>query len=224
MENYILKLYQREKQKYPEVEQGFDRFKPGIVRWVVIGCFIGMIASCVGMIMTILLFPKQLRYYNTGAVALLIFMVIALVIDNINQKKYIDKYIDSHKKKLIVLGKVLKKEFNIKDKNKILELINIYQECVDRKIDQEKEGKRIITRVGAAIAGILTCLFQNISAIEMGFNSGIYLVATWIIFAVAIEILKCIYTFCNPLRREYEIMIKDLKELLLMEYYKVQKK
>lgn len=222
MENYILKLYQREKQKYPEVEQGFDRFEPEVRQKVII-CFIGMIVSCAQMIVTILLFPKQ-PMCLIGAILMLIFMVIALDANNKDQKKYIDKYVDSHKKKLIILGKVLKKEFNIKDKNKILELINIYQECVDRGIEQEREGKRMITRVVSAIAGILTCLLQNISAIEMSFNSWIYLVAIWLIFAVAIEILKCIYTFCNPLRREYEIMIKDLKELLLMEYYKVQKK
>lgn len=218
MENYILKLYQREKQKYPEVEQGFDRFEPR-VRWIVIGCFIGMIASCVEMIVTMLLFPKQLWYY-IGAVALLIFMAIALGADNINQKKYIDKYVDSHKKKLKILGNILAKEFNIKDKNKVQELINIYQECVDRRIDRERKGKSIILKIGSAFIGILTFSFENMSVLGMSLNSWIYLATILFVFVVAIESLIYLYTFYNPLRIQYEMMIKDLKELLLIEFNK----
>lgn len=37
MEYYILKLYQEEKKKCPDVEQGFDRFEPKVKR-IVITC------------------------------------------------------------------------------------------------------------------------------------------------------------------------------------------
>lgn len=139
MEYYILKLYQEAKKKCPDVEQGFDRFEPQTKK-TVISCFIIMFVSCAEMIFTMLLFPKQL-WYCIGMIVLLVTMAVLLGIDNQDQKKHMDKYVDSNKKKLEVLEKVLVNEFNIKDKEKIEELINIYQEYVDKEADKEKSVK-----------------------------------------------------------------------------------
>lgn len=115
MEYYILKCYQEAKNECPDVEQGFDRIEPKIKK-IVIACFIIMFVSCVEMIFTMLLFPKQL-WYCIGIFALLVAMAILIGVDNKDQKKHMDKYVDSHRKKLEVLEEVLKNKFNIKNNN-----------------------------------------------------------------------------------------------------------
>lgn len=55
-----------------------------------------------------------------------------------------DKYVDSHKKKLEILEGVLVTEFGIKTEEKLNELINIYQEYVDKKNEEEKRRNGII--------------------------------------------------------------------------------
>lgn len=51
---------------------------------------------------------------------------------------------DSHKKKLEILEGVLVTEFGIKTEEKLNELINIYQEYVDKKNEEEKRRNGII--------------------------------------------------------------------------------
>lgn len=216
MEYYILKLYQEEKKKCPDVEQGFDRFEPKTKK-TVIACFIIMFVSCAEMIFTMLLFSKQL-WYCIGMIVLLVTMAVLLGIDNQDQKKHMDKYVDSNKKKLEVLEKVLVNEFNIKDKEKIEELINIYQEYVDKETDKEKNRKSIILAVFSALAGILTISFENMGIIGINFINWLYLATFLLVFVAATGIWIYSYTFFDTLKRKYELMIKDLKELLLIKY------
>lgn len=49
-----------------------------------------------------------------------------------------DKYVDSHKKKIEVLDEVLQSKFQINNKEKIEELMNIYQEYIDKETSKEK--------------------------------------------------------------------------------------
>lgn len=141
MEYYILKLYQEEKKKCPDVEQGFDRFEPKVKR-IVITCLVVMFAACAEMILTILLFPKLLWYF-IGVIVCVVALFVLLGIDNKDQKKHMDKYVDSHKKKLEILEGVLVTEFGIKTEEKLNELINIYQEYVDKKNEEEKRRNGI---------------------------------------------------------------------------------
>ena len=216
MEYYILKLYQEAKKKCPNVEQGFDRFEPQTKKTVIV-CFIIMFVSCAEMICTMLLFPKQL-WYCIGIIVLLVTMAVLLGIDNQDQKKHMDKYVDSHKKKLEVLEKVLVNEFNIKDKEKIEELINIYQEYVDKEADKEKKRNSIILAIFSALAGILTISFENMGVIGINFINWLYLATFLLVFVAAAGIWIYSYTFFDTLKRKYELMIKDLKELLLIKY------
>lgn len=72
-----------------------------------------MFAACAEMILTILLFPKLLWYF-IGVIVCVVALFVLLGIDNKDQKKHMDKYVDSHKKKLEILEGVLVTEFGIK--------------------------------------------------------------------------------------------------------------
>ena len=97
-----------------------------------------------------------------------------------------DKYVDSHKKKIEVLDEVLESKFKINNKEKIEELINIYQEYI--------------------------------GVIGIDFINWLYVATILLVFVAAAGIWIYSYTFFDTLKRKYELMIKDLKDLLLLEY------
>ena len=215
MEYYILKLYQEAKKKCPDVEQGFDRFEPKIKK-IVIVCLVVMLAACAEMIVTMLLFPKQLWYF-IGVSLCVVALFVLLGIDNKDQKKHMDKYVDSHKRKLEILEKVLITEFGIKSEEKVGELINIYQEYVDKKKEEEKRRNGIILTIFSAFAGVLAISFENMGLIGIDFVNWIYLATFLLVFVAAAGIWIYSYTYFDSLKRKYEMMIKDLKELLLIK-------
>lgn len=216
MEYYILKCYQEAKNKCPDVEQGFDRFEPKIKKMVK-ACLAVMFTSCAEIIFTMLLFPKQL-WYGIGIIILLIATLLLITIDNKDQKNHMDKYVDSHKKKIEVLDEVLESKFKINNKEKIEELINIYQEYIDKENRKEKKRYRIILTIFSAFAGVLTISFENMGVIGIDFINWLYVATILLVFVAAAGIWIYSYTFFDTLKRKYELMIKDLKDLLLLEY------
>lgn len=216
MEYYILKCYQEAKNKCPDVEQGFDRFEPKIKK-MVIAWLIVMFISCAEIIFTMLLFPKQL-WYGIGIIILLIAMVILISVDNKDQRNHMDKYVDSHKKKIEVLDEVLESKFQINNKEKIEELMNIYQEYIDKETGKEKKRNRIILTIFSAFAGVLTISFENMGVIGIDFINWLYVATILLVFVAAAGIWIYSYTFFDTLKRKYELMIKDLKDLLLLKY------
>lgn len=216
MEYYILKCYQEAKNKCPDVEQGFDRFEPKIKKMVK-ACLVVMFTSCAEIIFTMLLFPKQL-WYGIGIIILLIATLLLITIDNKDQKNHMDKYVDSHKKKIEVLDEVLESKFKINNKEKIEELINIYQEYIDKENRKEKKRYRIILTIFSAFAGVLTISFENMGVIGIDFINWLYVATILLVFVAAAGIWIYSYTFFDTLKRKYELMIKDLKDLLLLEY------
>ena len=216
MEYYILKCYQEAKNKCPDVEQGFDRFEPKIKK-LVIAWLIVMFISCAEIIFTMLLFPKQL-WYGIGIIILLIAMVILISVDNKDQRNHMDKYVDSHKKKIEVLDEVLESKFQINNKEKIEELMNIYQEYIDKETGKEKKRNRIILTIFSAFAGVLTISFENMGVIGIDFINWLYVATILLVFVAAAGIWIYSYTFFDTLKRKYELMIKDLKDLLLLKY------
>lgn len=216
MEYYILKCYQEAKNKCPDVEQGFDRFEPKIKK-MVIACLVVMFTSCAEIIFTILLFPKQL-WHGIGIIISLIATVVLITIDNKDEKNHMDKYVDSHKKKIEVLDEVLESKFKINNKEKIEELINIYQEYIDKKNRKEKKRNSIILTIFSAFAGVLTISFENMGVIGIDFTNWLYVATFLLVFVAAAGIWIYSYTFFDTLKRKYELMIKDLKDLLLLKY------
>lgn len=138
MEYYIFKLYQKEKQKCSEVEQGFDRFEPRVKKIVITGLIV-MFAACAEVIVTLLLFPNQL-WSLLGVIICLIVLFVLFGIVNMDEKQHMNKYVDSHKKKLEILENVLATEFNLHNRQKLEELINIYQQYIDKKKEEESHN------------------------------------------------------------------------------------
>ena len=98
MEYYILKRYQIEKQKCPEVEPGLERYEPKTKK-IIIVCIIVILISFVEMLLSLLLFPKQPMLNIIGIFFCIIAMLIFYRIDNRDKEKHIRKYVYSHKKK-----------------------------------------------------------------------------------------------------------------------------
>ena len=178
---------------------------------------VAMFTSCAEIIFTMLLLPKQL-WYCIGIIILLIAMVILISVDNKDQRNHMDKYVDSHKKKIEVLDEVLESKFQINNKEKIEELMNIYQEYIDKETSKEKKRNRIILTIFSAFAGVLTISFENMGVIGIDFTNWLYVATFLLVFVATAGIWIYSYTFFDTLKRKYELMIKDLKDLLLLKY------
>ena len=176
-----------------------------------------MFISCAEIIFTMLLLPKQL-WYCIGIIILLIAMVILISVDNKDQRNHMDKYVDSHKKNIEVLDEVLESKFQINNKEKIEELMNIYQEYIDKETSKEKKRNSIILTIFSAFAGVLTISFENMGVIGIDFTNWLYVATFLLVFVAAAGIWIYSYTFFDTLKRKYELMIKDLKDLLLLKY------
>lgn len=215
MEYYILKLYQKEKQECPDVEQGFSRF--GTKKKYIVSCLIIMIVSMIEIIATVLLYPERLYCFG-GIILLMIAGIILTLINNKDQKDNVIKHVDSHKKKIEILNNVLKTKFGIEGKDKIQELIDIYQDYVNKEVEKEKKYNRVIVAICSTLAGVLTISFENMEQIGISFNSWIYLAVLLILFAALATLIIYSNTFLDTLKVKYEMLIKDLKELLLIKY------
>lgn len=145
-------------------------------------------------------------------------MVILISVDNKDQRNHMDKYVDSHKKKIEVLDEVLESKFQINNKEKIEELMNIYQEYIDKETSKEKKRNSIILTIFSAFAGVLTISFENMGVIGIDFTNWLYVATFLLVFVAAAGIWIYSYTFFDTLKRKYELMIKDLKDLLLLKY------
>ena len=125
---------------------------------------------------------------------------------------------ESYKRRLEILENILRQEFHLETREKIEELIEIYQEYVTRKNQEEKERKKIILLFFSACAGILTISFQNLGILGINFNAWILLAILLLLFVGLITGWIYIYKYFEPFKGSYEMMIKDLKELLLIKY------
>lgn len=142
-------------------------------------------------------------------------MVILISVDNKDQRNHMDKYVDSHKKKIEVLDEVLESKFQINNKEKIEELMNIYQEYIDKETSKEKKRNSIILTIFSVFAGALTISFENMGVIGIDFTNWLYVATFLLVFVATAGIWIYSYTFFDTLKRKYELMIKDLKDLLL---------
>ena len=197
MEYYIMKVYKDEKEKCPDIQNGFNQYDSKAKKGIII-CFVEMILG--GIIVTLSM-PLQwkLIWQILGVILLIVAVLSLLIIENKNEKKYMNNLIQSHNKK-------------------IENLICIYQDYIDKKNEEEKERNRIIFMMASAVAGILTISFENMDKIGINFSSWLYLAAILLIFTSIGGLWIYAYKYFESLKVKYESMIKDLKDVLLMKY------
>jgi len=217
MEYYIMKVYKDEKEKCPDIQNGFNQYDSKAKKGIII-CFVEMILG--GIIVTLSM-PLQwkLIWQILGVILLIVAVLSLLIIENKNEKKYMNNLIQFHNKKIELLDNVLKKDvFQINTKEKIENLICIYQDYIDKKNEEEKDRNRIIFMMASAVAGILTISFENMDKIGINFSSWLYLAAILLIFTSIGGLWIYAYKYFESLKVKYESMIKDLKDVLLMKY------
>ena len=137
MEYYIMKVYKDEKEKCPDIQNGFNQYDSKAKKGIII-CFVEMILG--GIIVTLSM-PLQwkLIWQIFGVILLIVAVLSLLIIENKNEKKYMNNLIQFHNKKIELLDNDLKKdEFQINTKEKIENLICIYQDYIDKKMRKKK--------------------------------------------------------------------------------------
>ena len=216
MEYDILRLYQREKEHHPEVEQGFNRYTKR-TRKIVIGCLLSMFLFFLQMFIGICIFHSQFWYYSCF-ILLLCDAIILFFVDNYDEKKHMEKYADSHQKKIEILNEMLIEKFNINSRQKVDELIEKYQKYINKKEESEKIRNRIIYILFSALAGTLSISFVNLDIIGINFNVWVFWATFLLMFigTVGLWIYSC--TYFESTKKKYEIMIQDLEDLKLLKY------
>ena len=217
MEYYILKRYQSEKQKCPEVEPGLERYEPKTKK-IIIVCIIVILISFAEMLFSLLLFPKQPMLNIIGIFFCIIAMLIFYRIDNRDKEKHIRKYVYSHKKKIEILKNILANEYGINTKIKVEELINIYQEYVEKKKEEEKRRNKVIFTIMTVFAGVLVTSLENMGLIGINFVQWLYIATILFVFVAAAVIIIYAISYFDVQKAKYEMMIKDLKILILLNY------
>lgn len=216
MKYYILKLYEKVKEENPNVEQGFNRFTKKTKRRVCI-IFIIVLLTAIEVILT------STIWCNVGAcicgmiIVILSFMLL-IFIDNKDEKKNLEKYADSYIEKIEILYNLLEQKFQINTKEKIDELIAVYQEYIEKKKKEEKQRNSIIVTISTSLTGLLVFLFNNLKIIGIGFDLWLYvaviILLSWALVGGWIYSLK----FFETTKKKYEMMIEDLIDVRLIKY------
>ena len=195
---------------------GFNRFDSSVKKKV-IACFVIMFVSCAGMIFALVRRPKQPWYLVSATICVVVAFVL-FRIDAKEQRNHLDQYTEAHKKKLFILEDVLDKTLGISTKEKMEELICLYQKYVDKKNEEEKARNRIIAIILSAFASVLTISFNNMGVIGVDFEGWIYLALVLLLIVGVASLWLYMNKYFETLKGEYETMIKDIQDLILMKF------
>lgn len=139
-------------------------------------------------------------------------------IDNRDEKKYMDKYLNSHIKKIDILCNMLSQKFKIDSTEKIDELIKMYQIYINKSEKEEKIRNGIILTIFSVFTGGLSISFLNMDIIGIDFERWTYLAIFLLLGVSVIGIYIYSYKYFDFMKRKYEIMVKDLRDLQLLKY------
>lgn len=214
MEYYILQCYQNKKKECPEIKPVGKTF--GYKAKVGSGiCTIIMFVSCIIAIITMV----QSSYFSFIGDFFIIGSIIGgTIIERKEQKKHLDQYIEMYQKKLEILEQILLVEFNINSKEKIEELINLYQRRLDEGKERRKKRNGIALTVLSVFASTLTISFENMNIIGLNFNGWIRIAVILVMVVFAECIWLWLVSNLDLTKEKYEMMINDLNGLLLTRY------
>ena len=141
-----------------------------------------------------------------------------LWVDNNEEKKHIDTHIDTRNNEIELLYSILSEKFNINSRQKVEELIDLYQSYIEKRSLKEKKRNRIIVAFFSACASVLALSFENMETIGINFNNWIFWTFTGILFVATASIAIYIIFPSGNLKNKYELMIRDLREMILLKY------
>ena len=122
------------------------------------------------------------------------------------------------RKKSEILKNILANEYGINTKIKVEELINIYQEYVEKKKEEEKRRNNVIFTIMTVFAGVLVTSLENMGVIGINFVHWLYIATFLFVFVAAAVIFIYAISYLDVQKAKYEMMIKDLKILILLNY------
>ena len=89
---------------------------------------------------------------------------------------------------------------------------------MEKKNEDEKKRNKIIIKAFSALSGILTILFENRGVIGIDVSDWIYWATILSILVVAASTWIYSFTLLDAEKRKYEMMIRELKEIMLIKY------
>lgn len=215
MEYYIMKLYE-DKKKENKLKVGLNRFYKDKKIAVIILLSL-MILSIISMMVLLFLFPKDF-WFLFGLIICAITVIILLVLDTKDQKVNLDSHIGEYKKQIDILYKVLKNDFKINSKEKIVELIQIYKTYIDKRDKEEKTRNKVIMALFSGLSAALSASLVNLDTIGIDFYSWLYFAAFLLISLGVVNIFIYSYKYFDSLKHRYENMVNDLESLNLYKY------
>ena len=129
-----------------------------------------------------------------------------------------DRVKKKRKKQLKMLSDILRLHFNIQTREKIQELIDIYQAVLDRKEKEEKKLKGIMLFSANLVIAALSALWKYGSGNSEGISAWIEIAIILMVTIAVGWVLFILLTKTDSFRNGSEMMVRDLKDLQLMKY------
>ena len=123
-----------------------------------------------------------------------------------------EEKLKSRKKKLITLKKILEENLEIYEKEQISRLIDIYQYSLDERLNEITKECEFFYSLFTSLVTMIELVIDKLSLIE----TSIYLIGMVAIMSIIVKFIKHSYISNDTKINEYSMMIKDLKELLLI--------
>lgn len=213
MEQYILDIYEKQKQDDEKVKVGFGRFEPK-TRKFIIAIFVTMLVCC--LIILIETFKNTNLWIEIISLIVMAILLILLIIIDKRNEKNIQQYYESHKRKIEILYKLLEEELKEVSTEKIDELISKYEICIEKYNNREKRTNSVIKYVVSAFGGILSVSFVNMNNMGVDFTGWLSVV---LILLISLGMIVTVF-YCLALLDTYkfkrEMIISDLKDIKML--------
>lgn len=216
MEYYIYNLYKEKKNKDDRLKNSGNAKDKWIENTMRI-LFVILLISC---IVTIMMIGLRLNIVITtlSLIIMLITIIGLFVLYNYDEKKNVEKHIETHITKVDILYDIITNRYNINTKEKVNELINMYESVIEKKENEEKRKSSLIKIFMSGYAGVMSISFANMSDVGLTLDVWIGIAVIISLYAVAIASAVYVPEIFDSTKKKYTRMVKDLNDILLIRY------
>lgn len=208
MENYIIKLYEQGKSEV-------SKKKTALRIWLLVLLYV-TIGWCCNSILAMVFHSEN--WFIICSMNVVVLMTVIAIIDYIDERINISRHKDNYERNIDILYDVVSKVVINLNREKIEELINNYQVIIEDKKSKLKYRNKLIYATGTAFGTILSLSFANMDKTGIGFSDWIKVCIVCVLIMVIIMFPLVIYNFIDYQEKEYESIIKDLRNLLFMKF------